>query len=79
MFRNATLDAYSCSWAMTYLMTENPARARQFVSYLKLIAERDAAAEYSAEERLKDFTDAFGDIARMEVDLLRLMNRLATP
>ena len=76
MFRNQALDAYSSAWALTYFLTENPARARQFVLYLKTLAERDPLKPYTPEERLKDFQSVFGDISRLEVDFLRSLDRL---
>ncbi len=78
-FRSQALDAYSAAWAFTYFMTENPARARKYVRYLKLLGERDPMQAYSAEDRLKDFQSVFGDIARLEVDFLRSMDRVESP
>lgn len=76
MFSKQVLDAYSFSWAVSYFLTESPARSRLFMSYLRLIEERDPMKPYSAEDRLKDFQSVFGDIARVEVDLLRSLDRL---
>ena len=76
MFRQQTLDAYSAAWGMTWFLTENPARARLFSKYLKTIGEHDPLQPYTATERLKDFQSIFGDIARMEVDYVRAMDRL---
>ncbi len=76
MFRNQALDAYSSAWALTYFLTENPARARQFVLYLKMLSERDPLNAYPPEDRLKDFQSVFGDISRLEVDFLRSLERL---
>lgn len=76
MFRNQTLDAYSSAWALTYFLTESPARARLFVLYLKKLSERDPLKAYTPEERLKDFQAVFGDISRLEVDFIRSLDRL---
>ena len=76
MFGKQTLDAYSAAWGITWFLTENPARARLFAKYLKTISEHDPLQEYTAEERLKDFQTIFGDIARLEVDYVRAMDRL---
>jgi len=76
MFRSQTLDAYSAAWGITWFLTENPARARLFSKYLKTISEHDPLLQYSAEERLRDFQTTFGDIARLEVDYVRAMDRL---
>jgi len=79
MFRNQTLDAYSKAWAFTWFLTENPARARLFMTYLHTLAERDSLKVYTPEERLRDFQAVFGDIARLEVDYIRAMDRLEMP
>jgi hypothetical protein len=76
MFKNQTLDAYSLSWAFTWFMTENPARARKFVEYLQTLSERDPLQDYTPEQRLKDFQTAFGDIAKLEVEFLRSLDRI---
>ncbi len=76
MFKNQTLDAYSLSWAFTWFMTENPARARKFVDYLQTLAERDPLEDYTPEQRLKDFQKAFGDIAKLEVEFIRSLDRV---
>lgn len=79
MFHNQTLDAYSASWAFSYFMTENPARAGLFARYLRKLSERDPLTEYSPEDRLKDFQSVFGDIARLEIDFLRATDHLEIP
>ena len=79
VFRNQALDAYSSAWAFTYFMTENPARARSYIRYLRILGERDPLQHYTAEERLKDFQSAFGDVSKVEMDFLRSIDRLETP
>lgn len=76
MFRQQTLDAYSAAWGLTWFLTENPARARMFSKYLKALRERDPLRTYTADDRLKDFQAVFGDIARLEVDYVRAIDRL---
>lgn len=76
MFSKQTLDAYSKSWGITWFLTENPARARMFSKYLKVVSERDPLEAYTAEQRLEDFKNVFGDISRMEVDYVRALDRL---
>ena len=76
MFRSQALDAYSAAWGITWFLTENPARARLFSKYLKTISEHDPLQPYTSEQRLRDFQAVFGDIARLEVDYVRAMDRL---
>ncbi|MEZ6039027.1 MAG: DUF1570 domain-containing protein [Planctomycetaceae bacterium] len=75
-FNGNVLDAYSNAWAVTWFLTENPARARAFASYLRLVESRDPLKDYSANQRLHDFREAFGDPAKVEVEMLRAMDRL---
>ena len=76
LFGSQSLDAYSLAWSLTYFLTENPARAGKFAKYLKKVSERNPLHVYSAKERLSDFQEVFGDIARIEVDLVRSVERL---
>lgn len=78
-FRNRALDAYSVAWAFTYFLTDNPARNRKFVGYLRTLAARDATLPYSPEDRLRDFQAAFGDIARLEVEFIRALDKVEMP
>ncbi|MFN8706120.1 MAG: DUF1570 domain-containing protein [Planctomyces sp.] len=78
LFTTRTLDAYSQAWAVTYFLTETPSRARQFVTYLQLIESRKSHQPGSAEDRLRDFKSVFGDIARLDVDFVRFMDRIPT-
>lgn len=75
-FSGQMLDAYSLAWSITYFLTENPARAGKFAKYLKKVSDRNPLHVYSAEERLSDFQEVFGDVSRMEVELLRSMERI---
>ena len=75
-FSGQTLDAYSLAWSITYFLTENPARAGKFAKYLKKVSDRNPLHVYSAKERLTDFQEIFGDISRVEVELLRSMGQV---
>ncbi len=57
-------------------LTENPARAGKLAKHLKKISDRNSLHVYSAKERLADFQEIFGDVARVEVDLVRSLERL---
>ena len=75
-FSGQTLDAYSLAWGITYFLTENPARAGKFAKYLKTVSNRNPLHVYSAKDRLSDFQEIFGDISRVEVELLRSIERV---
>lgn len=75
-FQRQTLNAYSEAWALTFFLLENPARRRNLATYLQKVTNRNSSETYTARQRLADFTEAFGDIARLEVEFLRYMDRL---
>ena len=76
LFRQQTMSAYSEAWALTFFLLENPARRKNLAAYLLKLTRRDAGKCYEAKERLSDFESVFGDIARLEVEFLRYMDRL---
>jgi hypothetical protein len=76
MFQSSALDAYAQGWALTFFFMDQPARAYKFGKYIRAMNRRDLMAGYSAEDRLKDFEDAFGDVERVETDFLRFMKQL---
>lgn len=75
-FYRETLNSYSEAWAFTFFLLENPSRRQDLVKYLQLLAGRDPLKEYSPKERLSDFKDVFGDVARLEVEFIRFMDRM---
>ncbi len=76
LFQRQTLSAYSEAWALTFFLLENPARRKNLAAYLQKLTQRDVTKCYEAKERLSDFESVFGDIARLEVEFLRYMDRL---
>ena len=57
-------------------LLENPARRKNLATYLQNLTQRDATKEYPAKARLADFQSVFGDIARLEVEFLRYIDRM---
>lgn len=57
LFRTSSLDAYSEAWALSFFLAET--RAARYSEYLRRIAARDPTADYSDEDRLKDFRAVF--------------------
>jgi len=75
LFRTSPLDAYSQAWALTFFLVET--RSRQYANFLQSIAARPALDSYSADARLADFQQAFGnDLVLLEAAFLRFMNEL---
>jgi hypothetical protein len=76
-FRNPdeALDAYSRAWALTFFLIQT--RKAAFIDYLRTIARKEPLADDSPEERLRDFTTAFGATpAALEDQVLKHMTRL---
>lgn len=57
-FKTETLNAYTAAWALSSYLSQR--RGQQYVGYMQKIANRRPFEDYSAGERLRDFTDAFG-------------------
>ena len=71
------LDAYSRAWALTFFLIQT--RKAAFVDYLRTISRKEPLADDSPEERLRDFTAAFGaSPADLEEPLFKAMTRLRT-
>jgi len=69
------LDAYSRAWALTFFLIQT--RRAAFVDYLRTIARKEPLADDSEEERLAEFTAAFGaSPAALEEPLMRFMTKL---
>jgi hypothetical protein len=62
--KKTALAAYADSWALTYFLIKT--RREQFFTYLKILKQKPALAQDSADEREADFKTAFGD----DIDLL---------
>jgi hypothetical protein len=57
-FKTETLNAYTAAWAMSSYLSQR--RGQQYAVYMKKIASMKPFEDYSAGERLRDFTTAFG-------------------
>ena len=62
--------AYAESWALTFFLVET--QPRKYAQYLAKTAQRPPFTEYTAAQRIADFTGAFGNDWRMlEARMLR--------
>lgn len=67
-------EAYSEAWALNYfLLNRYP---QQYVTYLKKLAQLKPLEEWSATERMKAFTEIFGDLKKLEEEFTRYMARV---
>jgi hypothetical protein len=75
LFRSDMAAAYAESWAFTFYLVET--QPRQFARYLKATADREDFTAYSSAERLRDFTNIFGDNLRLlDAQFVRYMQAL---
>ncbi len=76
-FRNSRtgIDSYAEAWAMNYfLIRKYPDR---YVAYVKMLAEKPLLLRDSAEQRIADFREHFGqDLKLLEQEFLRYMQRV---
>jgi len=72
------VDAYARAWALTFYLAQT--RKAAFVTYLRAIARKEPLADDSPEQRLRDFTAAFGATpAAIEEPMMRHLARLRPP
>ncbi|MCE9544746.1 MAG: DUF1570 domain-containing protein [Planctomycetia bacterium] len=71
---DGVLDAYAESWALTYyLIKQHP---KDFVAYLKLLADKSPGSKDTPEQRRQQFEQQFGDLKRLDEDFQRQTGRL---
>ena len=68
------LDAYAETWALSYYLIRQ--RPKQYVAYLKTLSAKEPLLHDAPEARLKEFTQAFGDLETLEREFLRYMLRV---
>ncbi len=67
--------AYAEAWALTHYLIES--RPRQFAEYLRRTTQREPFEDYTAIQRLGDFTDVFGtDLRLLEAQFIRTIEGL---
>jgi len=74
-FDSQEKEAYAESWAFSFYLCEtNP---RLYAKYLARTAAREDFVDYSSAERLRDFTDIFGENLKLiDAQFLRYMEKL---
>ena len=75
LFRRDPTRAYATAWALTFYLSER--KPREYIRYLKIVAENKPLAEYGPADRMRDFTKVFGkDFEGLTVGLTRYMDAL---
>lgn len=74
-FDSDPIDAYAQAWAFTFFLVEK--MPREYARYLQKTASRAPFTLYSSAQRLKDFTDVFGEnLPLLDAQFLRFANEL---
>jgi hypothetical protein len=73
---DAAIDSYARAWALTSFLVQT--RKEAFVSYLRMLADKEPLADDSPDQREREFAAAFGATpAEMEEPLLKYVTRLS--
>lgn len=67
-------DAYAEAWALNYFLIRH--RPKQFQQYLQRLSKKPPLVWDEPVERLAEFTAAFGDLAELDADFLRVIARV---
>jgi hypothetical protein len=67
-------DAYSEAWALNYFLLNR--RKKQYVTYLKKLAEKPPLLQEAPEERMSLFKEVFGDIEELDKDFVEYILRV---
>ena len=74
-FDTDAINAYAQAWAFTFFLVEQ--MPREYARYLEKTASREPFTLYTSAQRLKDFTDVFGEnMALLDAHFLRFINDL---
>ncbi|HEY5311698.1 MAG TPA: DUF1570 domain-containing protein [Pirellulales bacterium] len=69
------LEAYAEAWALNYFLIRQ--RPKQYIEYLKILGQKPPLAQYSAETRLREFQQAFGEnLGQLDTEFLRYMSKI---
>ena len=69
-----TFDAYAESWALVHFLLKR--KPKQMREYLKVVSSKRPGFEVDAETRLKEFTEHFGDLEKLDKAFLKYINSL---
>lgn len=68
------LDAYAEAWALTYFLIHQ--YPKQYVAYMKALSEKKPLFEDDAASRVAQFEKAFGDLKKIDGELIRYIQKL---
>ncbi len=66
-------DAYAEAWTLTYFLIRQ--HSQQYVDYLKTLCDKRVMIWDTPEKRLQEFTQAFGDLKKLDTEFVRYVLR----
>ncbi|HET6881757.1 MAG TPA: DUF1570 domain-containing protein [Pirellulales bacterium] len=67
-------DAYAEAWALNYFLLRQ--RPKQYMTYTRLMAEKQPLVQDDAATRLREFQQAFGDLDELDADFVKQMAKV---
>lgn len=67
-------QAYADAWAMNYFLIKQ--RPKEYAEYMRLLSQKPQLEQTSAEERLEEFRQHFGDLDELQQDFLETMSKV---
>ncbi len=67
-------DAYADAWALNYYLIKY--RRKDYNTYVRLLSEKPAMQEGTADQRLAEFRLHFGELSELQSDFLKRMSRV---
>jgi len=68
-----SIDAYAEAWTLTYFLLRQ--HRKQYVEYLKTLCAKPVMIWDTPEKRLQEFTQAFGDLKKLDTEFVRYVQR----
>jgi hypothetical protein len=73
-FQSNPITAYAEAWALSFFLAET--RAKKYFQYITKVGGRPNFQSYPSRERLKDFTDVFGEFPMLNARMMRFVDGL---
>jgi hypothetical protein len=68
-----SINAYAEAWTLTYFLLRQ--HRKQYVEYLKTLSAKPLMIWDTPEKRLQEFTQAFGDLKKLDTEFVRYVQR----
>jgi hypothetical protein len=71
----AAPSAYGEAWGLVHQLMSNSKTQKPFITYLKMLAQKERLAFGTPEDRLREFEAAFGELGKVDEAFIRAMRR----